>query len=67
MQPFTPLSFIYAKEIQVFTRKSIRQARYLLQKIKTKLGKQKEQCVTISEFADYMKLKVEDVIRILRS
>jgi hypothetical protein len=67
MQSYTPLSFIYPKEIQMFTRKSIRQARYLLQKIKTKLGKQKEQCITISEFCDYMSLKVEDVMRMLRS
>ena len=67
MQVYTSCSFIYPKDVRLFTRKSIRHARLLVQKIKVDLGKQKGQCITVLEFCDYMSLKVEDVMSMLRS
>lgn len=62
MKDHTACVFIYPKDVQQITRKSIGHARLLIQKIKQELGKQKNQSITVSEFSNYMSLKVEDVL-----
>lgn len=57
---------IYPKDVQQLTRKSVQNARIVIRKIKAKLGKQKDQCITVTEFCEYMGLKVEEVILLLR-
>lgn len=56
---------IYSKDIQLLTGKSDRAARTLLQKIRIKIGKEKNQAITIQEFCEYLGLNEEKVMQIL--
>ncbi|WP_028295896.1 hypothetical protein [Olivibacter sitiensis] len=56
---------IYASDISLITGKSHRQALRLLKDIHFVLGKQKHQPVTIREFAEYMGLEVEELMKAL--
>jgi hypothetical protein len=57
---------IYPKDIQIITGKSERYARSVIQKIKAHNKKEKHQAVTIDEFCQYLGLKQERVIQIIR-
>ena len=65
MKKERPNLFIYAKDVQLFTRKTLRHAAMLLEKIKAAIGKERHQHVTISEFCAYMKLDEDHVYRML--
>ena len=52
---------IYPKDVQWITGKSERSGRRLLHKIKTKLGKEEHQFVTIEEFANYTGIDIKKV------
>ena len=56
---------IYSKDIQLLTGKSDRAARTLLQKIRIKIGKGKDQAITIHEFCEYLGLSEKEVMQIL--
>jgi hypothetical protein len=60
-----PILFIYPKDVQLFTRKTLRHAALLIQKIQASLGKQSHQPLTVSEFCHYMKLEEDLVYRML--
>ncbi len=61
-----PDLFIYPKDVTLFTRKTERHAATLLEKIRTKLGKEKHQPITVTEFCTYIKLDVEHVYTVLK-
>jgi len=52
---------IYAKDIQLITRRSERYAYKVLAAIRRRLGKEKHQLVTITEFCNYLGLPEEEV------
>ena len=52
---------IYPKDVQLITGRSERHARKLLCRIRAQAGKEKHLPVTVQEFAQFMKLKEEDV------
>lgn len=52
---------IYPKDIQRVTGRSERYGRILISKIKRHLNKQDHQFVTIEEFCEYTRLKMEHV------
>ena len=66
MKGHTACVFIYPKDVQQITRKSMGHARHLIRKIKAELGKQKKQGITVAEFCKYMLLNEEDVVPLLR-
>jgi hypothetical protein len=66
MKGHTGCVFIYPKDVQQIMRKSERSARNLINKIKTALGKQKSQCITVSEFCKFMEIDEEAVLIELR-
>ena len=53
---------IYPKDVALITGKSVRSASRLIIKIRRDLGKDTHQILTISEFCDYMGLKLKDII-----
>ncbi|WNM17969.1 transcription initiation factor IIE subunit beta family protein [Flavobacterium capsici] len=57
---------IYAKDVQIITGKSERQARKIINSIKDAYAKKKHQPVTIKEFCDYMDLDINDVNPLLK-
>lgn len=57
---------IYPKDVQIITGKSDRYARSVIQKIKDHLHKEKHQLVTIDEFCEYLGLKKERVVQIIK-
>jgi ribosomal silencing factor RsfS len=57
---------IYTKDVVITTGKTERQARYLLEKIKTHLQKEKHQSVTITEYCYYMGFTIEETSKLLR-
>jgi ABC-type metal ion transport system substrate-binding protein len=57
---------ICPKDIEIVLGKSERQARNILNKIKTVLAKKKHQSVTFEEFCDYQGLKLIEVKTILK-
>jgi hypothetical protein len=54
------------KDVQIVTGKSERYARILLATIKNKLGKSKEQVVTIKELCDHLGLDEYEVRPLLK-
>lgn len=52
---------IYPKDIMIITGKSERYSRYLIQRIKTHLGKADHQVVSVSEFCEYMGLDQDEI------
>ncbi|CAN5425813.1 hypothetical protein BH11BAC1_BH11BAC1_03710 [soil metagenome] len=57
---------IYPKDIQVITGRSDRYGRNLIKKMKDHFKKQSHQIVTIDEFATYMGLNMNDVLKNIR-
>ncbi len=57
---------IYPKDVTIITGKTERQARYLLDKIKSSLQKEKHQAVSIDEFSTYMGLQLEKVQQLIK-
>lgn len=57
--------FIYPADVRILTRKSDRHAQQVLQIIRELLGKERHQGVTVAEYADYMGISVEEVLRCL--
>ncbi len=57
---------IYPKDIQCLTGKSERYGRKVIQAIKSKLGKEPHQLVTIKEFCDYTGLNEKEVNRYIQ-
>lgn len=58
---------IYAKDIQCIRGCSERSARRLLQSIRERLGKEKHQDVSVTEFCAYTGLREEEVREFVRS
>ncbi|MCB9311117.1 MAG: hypothetical protein H6567_13765 [Lewinellaceae bacterium] len=56
---------IYVKDIMIITGKSEKSARRYLKTILDKLGKSKEQFVTVDEFCDYAGLEKAEVEALL--
>ena len=56
---------IYAKDVQNITGKKERTSRKLLSDIRSRLGKQKKDLITIGEFCDYTGLKIDQVQRFI--
>ena len=56
---------IYPKDIQLITGKSERYGRYLMEKIKIHLGKEKHHLVTVQEFCNYTGIQYEQVVSML--
>lgn len=54
---------IYAKDIQRITGKSGRYSRNVIAVIRKRLGKQKHQLVSVSEFCAYIGLPEDEVLR----
>jgi hypothetical protein len=54
---------IYAKDVETITGRKSRTARKILQAIRLKLGKAKNDFVTIKEFAAHTQLSEEDIIK----
>jgi hypothetical protein len=53
---------VYAKDIELLTGRTDRYARNVMQKIRQRHGKTKDQLVSVSELAAYLGLPLEDVI-----
>lgn len=63
MPPQVPQrSVVYASDVRVVTGRNPRTARHLLQQIRTKLGKEKHQFITVQEFVDYTGIN-EELVR----
>ena len=56
---------IYPKDITLITGKSYRYSARLLQKIRTKLKKDKNEFISVEEFCQYTSLKLEQVERFI--
>lgn len=56
---------IYPKDIALITGKSYRSSWHLLKRVRTHYNKEKHQVVTVSEFCEYMGMKLDDVINVL--
>jgi hypothetical protein len=56
---------IYPKDVMIITGKSERYSRYLIQRIKKHLNKEDHQVVSVSEFCDYMGLRIEEIIELI--
>ena len=56
---------IYPKDIQLITGKSERYGRYLMEKIRIHLGKEKHHLVTVQEFCNYTGIQYEQVVSML--
>ncbi len=54
---------IYPKDVEAITGRSLRTAQLLLQAIRQKLGKGKNDFVTIQEFAKHTGFNEEDIIK----
>jgi hypothetical protein len=54
---------IYTKDIQRITGKSDSYSRKIIRVIRKKLGKQKHQPISITEFCHYLNLPIEEVLR----
>jgi hypothetical protein len=52
---------IYPKDIMIITGKSERYSRYLIKRIKNHFNKSEHQIVSISEFCEYMGLRIDEV------
>lgn len=65
MSKFSRL-IIYPKDVAAITGKNYRTSWSLLLKIKTYYGKESHHVVSVTEFCEYMGLKVEDVISIVK-
>jgi hypothetical protein len=65
MRKNRPILFIYPKDVQLFTRKTLRHAAMLIEKIQAAIGKLPHQLLTVSEFCAYMKLDEDHVYRML--
>ena len=57
---------IYPKDIQIVTGRSERYGRDLIKKIKSKLGKEDHQMVSVHEFCQYLGLQFDAVIERLK-
>jgi hypothetical protein len=57
---------VYAKDIELLTARTDRYARKVMQKIRRRYGKTKDQLVSVSELAAYLGLPLEDVISQLK-
>jgi hypothetical protein len=57
---------IYPKDVSIVLGKSIQQSRRILSLIKDAYGKQKNQYVSIQEFATYTGLQEEDIKKACR-
>ena len=57
---------IYPKDIQRITGKSERYGRNLIQKLRTSLGKQSHQFITIKEFSDYSGIELDIINQYIR-
>jgi hypothetical protein len=53
--------YVYPKDVMQFTGKGIRTSQNILARIKRIHGKLRHQHVTLREFADYMKIHVDDI------
>ena len=58
---------IYPKDVQCITGKSERYGRKLIQDIKSKLGKEAHQLVTVKEFCNYVGLSEYEVQEYLQN
>lgn len=56
---------IYPKDIQLITGKCERSAQLFLNHIKSKLGKNKNQFLSIKEFCQFTGLNDEDVLKLI--
>lgn len=52
---------IYPKDVALITGRSERHGRKLLAMVRERLGKNRDQVVTVREFCEYMGLTVEEV------
>ena len=57
---------IYPKDITLITGKSYRYSARLLQKIRTKLKKDKNEFISVEEFCQYTSLRLENVQSLIR-
>lgn len=57
---------LYTKDVQIFTGKSDKHARCLINKIREKYNKPNELPITVYEFCAYLKIDAEMVLRTLR-
>lgn len=58
--------YIYPKDVERISGKSYRQARRILDNVRCKCNKDKNQPVTILEFCKIMKLDIEEVKQFLK-
>ena len=65
MNQFSAVSCVYTKDVMRVTRRSAPFARRLIIKIREKLGKEKHQYITAKELADYLGLRIEEVLTFL--
>ncbi|HYG04710.1 MAG TPA: hypothetical protein VD927_19820, partial [Chryseosolibacter sp.] len=54
---------VYTKDIQRVTGRSERYARKIMSAIRRSLGKDKHQLISLTEFCEYIGLRVEEVSR----
>jgi hypothetical protein len=59
-------AIIYPKDVMRITGKSERHSRELLKKIKTHLGKENHQYISIQDFCTYMGLRMEEVSLLIK-
>jgi len=58
---------IYPKDVVNITGKSVQSARRILQKIRQRQGKGKDECITILEFCAYMGIPEAQVINAIKA
>ena len=66
MQPFPGRLVIYPKDVELITGRRRRAAQLILQKIRRRYNKQKNDFVTVEEFCEFLKLKEKSVREYLR-
>ncbi len=55
---------VHVADVMEITGRELRWSQQILRDIRKHLGKSKVELVTLIEFCDYMKLKLEDVMRL---
>jgi hypothetical protein len=60
---YTKRMVIYPKDVETITGRSLRTAQLLLQQIRQKLGKGKNDFITVQEFAQQMGFSEEEIIK----
>lgn len=56
---------IYTKDVAMITGRDVRYARRLMAKIRKHFGKDPDHLITVQEFCEYQKIKIEQILPLI--